>query len=219
MVAKDTLRFLSALKKNNNKDWFDRNKEKYLAAKADIDKLTGEIIQSFSKFEPAFKSLTPKDCVFRIYRDVRFSKDKRPYKTNMGLSMNAGGKKAETAGYYVHIEPGNSFFAAGRWMPSSDHLKKIRQEIDFNGRTLNRILKNTSFKKKFGTLSDEYKLSRPPKGYNEDHPLIDLLKLTSFIAWKKIPDRELTGKSLVKQLDSDAKIIKPLIDFLNEAID
>src|SRR5882757_3698731 len=120
MLQKSTLAFLKAIKTNNNKEWFDKNKDKYLAAKEDVESLIGEVIKSFSTFDKSLADLKPKDCVFRIYRDVRFAKDKRPYKTNLGASINAGGKKAEVAGYYIHFEPGQSMIAGGRWMPSPD---------------------------------------------------------------------------------------------------
>src|SRR6187399_119609 len=118
MLRKSTLAFLKLIKTNNNKEWFDKNKDKYLAAKEDIESLVEEVVKSFSAFDKSLAGLKAKDCVFRIYRDVRFAKDKRPYKTNMGASISPGGKKAEEAGYYIHVEPGKSFIAGGRWMPS-----------------------------------------------------------------------------------------------------
>src|SRR5258706_9723203 len=111
MISPSTMSFLKALKSNNNKEWFDKNKDKYLAAKENVENLVDGLIKSFSAFDKSLAGLKAKDCVFRIYRDVRFAKDKRPYKTNMGASISAGGKKAEVAGYYIHIEPGNSFIA------------------------------------------------------------------------------------------------------------
>src|SRR6185436_17723592 len=152
MIQPTTLNFLKALKKNNNKEWFDKNKDKYLAAKENVEGFVDELIKSISTFDKGLMGLRAKDCVFRIYRDVRFAKDKRPYKTNLGASISAGGKKAEVAGYYIHIEPGKSLIAGGRWMPSSDHLKKIRQEIDYNGKKIKKILNDENFKKEFGEL-------------------------------------------------------------------
>src|ERR1041384_4820638 len=160
MITASTMSFLKALKKNNNKEWFDKNKDKYLAAKENVENTVSDLIKTFSVFDKKLAGLNAKDCVFRIYRDVRFAKDKRPYKTNMGASINAGGKKAEVAGYYLHIEPNNSFIAGGRWMPESDHLKKIRQEIDYNGKVLRKILNDKTFKKYYGELDKEYLLSR-----------------------------------------------------------
>src|SRR6185436_8549564 len=120
MIQKSTIDFLKALKKNNNRDWFEKNKDKYLSAKQNIEDLVNGLIKSISAFDKKIAGLTAKDCVFRIYRDVRFSKNKDPYKTNLGASINAGGKKAMTAGYYIHIQPGESFLAGGMWMPPAD---------------------------------------------------------------------------------------------------
>jgi uncharacterized protein (TIGR02453 family) len=220
MIQKSTLDFLKALKKNNNKDWFDKNKEKYLAAKQNIDEMADTLIKSFSSFDKNLAGLKAKDCVFRIYRDIRFSKNKTPYKTNMGCAISPGGRKAEEAGFYIHIEPGKSFFAGGRWMPTPDHLKKIRQEIDYNGKKLHKILSGKDFKKIFGELdqSDEYKLSRPPKGYDKNHRDVELLKLNSFIVWHEYNEKEITSKNFLKEITKDAKIMKPFLDFLNEAV-
>jgi uncharacterized protein (TIGR02453 family) len=220
MIQKSTLDFLKALKKNNDRDWFEKNKEKYLAAKQNIDAMTDELIKSFSSFDKKLTGLKARDCVFRIYRDVRFSKNKSPYKTNLGCAISPGGRKAEEAGFYIHIEPGKSFLAGGRWMPSPDHLKKIRQEIDYNGKNLRKILSDKQFKKQFGALddSDEYKLSRPPKGYDKDHPDIELLKLNSYIVWHEYNEKEIMSKNFLKEVTKTAKIMKPLLDFLNTAV-
>jgi len=221
MIQKSTLDFLKALKKNNNKDWFDKNKEKYLAAKQNIDEMAEALIKSFSSFDKKLVGLKAKDCVFRIYRDVRFSKNKTPYKTNMGCAISPGGRKAEEAGFYIHIEPGKSFLAGGRWMPPADHLKKIRQEIDYNGKKFHKILSDKNFKKYFGELddSDEYKLSRPPKGYDKNHRDIELLKLNSFIVWHEYNEKEITSKNFLKEITKGAKMMQPFLDFLNTAID
>jgi len=219
MLQKSTLDFLKSLKKNNNKEWFDKNKDKYLAAKENVEQLVEALIKSLSVFDKKLIGLKAKDCVFRIYRDVRFAKDKRPYKTNMGASISAGGKKAETAGYYIHFEPGNSFIAGGRWMPSPEHLKKIRQEIDYNSKQLHKILNDKTFKKYYGELDTEhYQLTRPPKGYDKDHPDVELLKLNSYIVWHQYKDSEVLSKNFVKEITKGAKIMKPMIDFLNEAV-
>ena len=220
MIEKSTINFLTALKKNNNKDWFDKNKEKYLAAKKNVEEFTDELIASISKFDKSIAGLTYKDCVFRIYRDIRFSKDKTPYKTNMGASISAGGKKDMKGGYYIHIDPASSFLAGGMWMPPSDQLKKIRQEIDYNGKQLHKILDNKDFKKLFGGFdkSKEYKLARPPKGYDKDHPDVELLKFNSYVVWHEYSKKEVLSKNFVNKISKDAKIMKPLVDFLNRAI-
>jgi uncharacterized protein (TIGR02453 family) len=220
MIQKSTLDFLKALKKNNNKEWFDKNRKKYLAAKQNVDEMINALIKSFSSFDKKLAGLQAKDCVFRIYRDIRFSKNKTPYKTNLGASINAGGKKVMNAGFYIHIEPGKSFLAGGMWMPPSDQLKKIRQEIDYNGKQFHKILAKKNFKKTFGALddSDEYKLARPPKGYDKNHPDVELLKLNSYIVWHEYGEKQITSKNFVKEITKDAKVMKPFLDFLNTAI-
>jgi uncharacterized protein (TIGR02453 family) len=220
MIQKSTLDFLTSLKKNNNKEWFDKNKEKYLAAKQNVEEFTDELIKLISAFDKKIAGLTYKDCVFRIYRDVRFSKNKTPYKTNMGASISAGGKKTSAAGYYMHIDPEESFIAGGMWMPPSDQLKKIRQEIDYNGKKFHKILDEKNFKKQFGKLdeSEGYKLARPPKGYDKDHPDIELLKFNSYIVWHPYGKKDVLSKNFSRELSKSAKTMKPLIDFLNEAI-
>ena len=218
MLQKSTFDFLKALKKNNNKDWFDRNKERYLAARQNVEEFLDNVIGEVSSFDKSLKGVRAKDCMFRIYRDVRFSKDKRPYKTNMGASINPGGRKMEVAGYYIHLEPGESGVAGGRWMPSLEHLKKIRQEIDYNGKELRKILAEKNFKRYFGELDDTYSLSRPPKGYDKDHPDIGLLRLTSHIVWHPYKDSEALSKNFHKELAKAARAMKPLLEFLNTAI-
>jgi len=219
MVNKSTLDFLKALKRNNNKDWFDKNKEKYLAAKANMEEVVNRFIHDFSKVDKGLAGLSAKDCIFRIYRDVRFAKDKKPYKTNIGAGINPGGKKMEIAGFYLHVEPGASGLAGGRWMPSPEHLKMIRQEIDYNGSRFRKILNDKNFKKQFGELDAEFKLSRPPKGYDKNHPDIEWLKFTSYIVWRPFTDKQVLSKNFTAELMKTAKTMKPFLDFLNTAID
>jgi uncharacterized protein (TIGR02453 family) len=219
MIIPSTLSFLRNIKKNNDREWFEKNKEHYLKAKDNVAEVIDALLKQICLFDKRYAGLTSKDCLFRIYRDVRFSKDKRPYKTNLGASINVGGKKAINAGYYVHIEPGRCFLAGGIWMPPGDIVKKIRQEIDYNSKNINKILNQKDFKKYFGDLDEEYKLKTTPKGYDKDHPDIELLRLNSFIAWHKYSDKEMLNKNFVKELAKGAKIMKPFLDFLNTAID
>lgn len=218
MISPSTITFLKSLQKNNNKEWFDKHKEDFLSAKENMESTVNDLIHEISKFDKSVSGLKGKDCVFRIYKDVRFSKDKTPYKTNMGASINPGGKKAIEPVYYIHVEPGKSFLAGGMWMPPADELKKIRQEIDYNSKALKKVLSNPTFKKYFGGLSPEYKLKTAPKGYPKDHPEIELLRFNSFIVVRPIADKLLSSKTFVKEVAKGAKIMKPFIDFLNEAL-
>jgi uncharacterized protein (TIGR02453 family) len=219
MIEKHTLDFLSRLKKNNNRDWFEKNKEKYLVAKDNVSEMIDALLKDICTFDKRYTGLTSKDCLFRIYRDVRFSKDKKPYKSNMGASITIGGKKSPKAGYYIHFEPGQSFLAGGVWQPEADVLKKIRQEIDYNGKQFHKIIGNKDFKKYFGELDKSYQLKTTPKGYDKDHPDIELLRLNSFIVWHQFNDKNVLSKNFVKEIGKGAKIMKPFLDFLNQAMD
>lgn len=219
MINSETLKFLKGLEKNNNKEWFDLNRKTYEQAKANYLDFVGEVLGRMKKIDTSLADLEPKQCVFRINRDVRFSKNKAPYKTNMGASFSKGGKKVQCAGYYFHLEPGASFIGGGFWMPMAPELNKIRQEIDYGFEEFNTIINKKKFKTSFGSLSDSEKLTRPPKGYEAENPAIELLKLKSFIVMSEVKDAELTGKELVNKVVYHFETMMPLVDFLNKAID
>jgi uncharacterized protein (TIGR02453 family) len=166
-------------------------------AKKNMESLIEAFLAKFSTVDKRYAKLSPKDCVFRIYRDIRFSPDKTPYKTHLGAGMSPGGKKMNEAGYYLHIEPGKAFLAGGMWMPPTDQLKMIRQEIVYNGKKFKKIIADKAFKKYYGELDDEYKLSRPPKGYDKTHPDIELLKYNSYIVWHQYSDKDIYSKKFV----------------------
>ena len=220
MLQATTVKFLKDLKKNNNKPWFEKNKEAYLSAKEDVDQFSRQIIEGLGKIDPDIAALQPKDVTFRIYRDIRFSKDKTPYKTNMGASFNRGGKKAPTAGYYFHLEPGGSMAGGGLWMPMPAELAKVRQEIDYNFDEWKKIISRPAFKKYFplGIEGIEI-LSRSPKGYEDDNPAIEFLKMKCFIVSHDLSDAELQSKSLLKDVLKTFEAMKDLVDFINRAIE
>jgi uncharacterized protein (TIGR02453 family) len=218
MLQQPTLKFLKELKKNNNKPWFDQNRKLYDIARADFITFTEKLILSVAKFDPPIGQLSAKDCIFRINKDVRFSKDKSPYKTNMGASFTNGGKKINAAGYYFHLEPGQSFLAGGFYMPEPEQLAQIRQEIDYNYEEWLSIINNKTFKKYFPEgVEGISSLSRPPKGYEADNPAIHYLKMKGFIVSQAIKDAELTQSAILKNTEAAFKAMKPLIDFLNRA--
>ena len=219
MINTETLKFLKALEKNNSKEWFDQNRKAYEQAKANYIDFVGEVLGRMKKIDVNLASLEPKQCVFRINRDVRFSKNKAPYKTNMGASFSKGGKKVQCAGYYFHLEPGASFIGGGFWMPMAPELNKIRQEIDYGFEEFNTIINKKKFKTSFGSLSESEKLTRPPKGFDAENPAIELLKLKSFIVMSEVKDAELTGKELANKVVDHFETMMPLVDFLNKAID
>lgn len=221
MLQSSTIKFLKDLKKNNNKPWFDVNRKVYEAAKADFACFIDAVIEKHSKKDSSIAHLKAKDCMFRINRDVRFSKDKSPYKSNMGASINKGGKKSMTAGYYVHVQPGDSFTGGGLYMAMPDQLKNIRQEIDYNWKEFHKIISSKKFKAVYGDLymGDDMKLSRPPKGYEAGNPAIEYLKLKSWIGFSKLNDADLTSKDLLKKTITSFEVLKPLLDFLNEGLE
>ena len=220
MISKATLEFLTKLSKNNTRDWFEKNRTLYENAKSDVEASVEKVLAGIKKFDKRVSDdITAKKSLFRIYRDVRFSGDKRPYKTNMGAYISPGGKKIVSPGYYIHIEPGKAFLAGGMWMPPAPELAKIRQEIDYNLDEFRKILKAKSFKDCFGDLDQEDKLSTAPKGYAKDHEGIDFLKLKSFVAVASLTDKEIMSKDFAKTAEKIFKAMKPLNDFLQRAID
>ena len=222
MLQASTLNFLKDLKINNHKEWFDANRKKYEAAKDDFAALVKAVIEAHGKKDESIAALTPKDCMFRINRDVRFSKDKSPYKTNFGASINSGGKKSTLAGYYFHCEPGSteSFVGGGLWMPEADQLKKIRQEIDYSFDAFKTIINEKKFTDVYKKLyeGEDAKLSREPKGYEKDNPAIEYIKLKSFIATHPLNDADLTSKDLVKKITTAFEALQPLVVFLNHGL-
>lgn len=219
IINKETLKFLSGLKSNNNKPWFDANRDKYASAKENFLQFTTELIAKISAFDAGVKDLDPKKTIFRINRDIRFSKDKSPYKSNMGASINHGGKKIMSAGYYLHIEPGNkSFAAAGSYQPDPEKLAAIRQEIDYNFSEFQKILKATSFKKYFDGLDEIEKLKTSPKGYSDENPAIDFLKHKHFIVSRNFTDKEVLSPEFLKNLVNCFKSADKFLQFLNRAL-
>ena len=220
MLKSATLKFLKDLKKNNNKPWFEVHRKEYESAKIDFAAFIQNVIDKHSKSDPTIKSLVAKDCMFRINRDVRFSKDKSPYKTNMGAYINRGGKKSVFAGYYFHCEPGQSFVGGGLWMPMPPELNKVRQEIDYNLDTFKKIITSKKFKAVYKDLSHdaEYVLRRVPKGYEPTNPAAEYLKMKSFVSMASLKDPDLTSKDLVKKTTTAFEALQPLIDFINESL-
>lgn len=221
MLQPATIRFLKDLKKNNNKAWFDANRKVYETAKADFAAFVQQLIDRHGRQDPTIKNLVARDCMFRINRDVRFSKDKSPYKTNFGASINKGGKKAmQSAGYYFHLEPGGCFAGGGLYVPMPEELKKVRQEIDYNFPEFKKLLSARKFKSVYGDLdrSAEYLLSRVPKGYEAENPAADYLRLKSYIAMVPFTDADLVSKDLVKKTVAAFDALQPLISFINESI-
>ncbi len=218
MISDFTLKFLKDLQKNNNRPWFEAHRIQYERAKEDFLLLTENLIAGIAAFDKPIGLLKAKDCTFRINRDVRFSKNKSPYKNNIAAYFNHDGKKGNGAGYYLHIEPGKSFAAGGIWMPEPQVLTKIRQEIDYSFDELKKITAAAGFKKTFVQGITGESLVRPPKGYDENNPAIALLKLKSFIVTNSFTDAEVKDKNFNKSILQTFKTMQPFIKFLNTAV-
>lgn len=218
MISKDTFSFLNELKEHNTKEWFDANRPVYEKARQEFVSFMKLLLKEMTKFDPELKDLEPKDCIFRINRDIRFSADKTPYKTNFGAAISKGGKKAEYAGYYLHLEPGNSFLAGGRWNPIPEDLKKIRQEIVYNTQEFKDILSDKNFVKFFKEIDPEFKTKMAPKGIDKDFEDMDLVKYKSYVLYHKLTDSQVLGDDFIKYIVSVYKAMLPFNKFLNVAI-
>lgn len=218
MLQQSTLDFLDKLERNNNKPWFDAHRKTYEAAKKDLEVLTESIHKELCIQEPRMADQKSKDCIFRIFRDVRFSKDKTPYKSHFGAYFSRAGRKAPDAGLYMHIEPGKNFVAGGLWMPEGPLLKATRQEIDYNYDEFKGILEKPAFKKLFKKLEGE-QLKTLPQGYIADNPAINYLKMKSFIVSTPLSDKDVTSKAFVSKVANMFAVMKPLVDFLNRGLD
>ncbi len=219
MAREKIIPFLKKLKYNNNKEWFDKNRSEYQLLREELIDLIAEIVKKYGKIDSAIESTDARKAIFRINRDIRFSKDKAPYKNNMGGYMADGGKKSSKAGYYLHLEPGNCFLAGGVWMPEAEQLKKIRQEVDYNGKELVKIIKAKEFQTLFGGLSEEDKLTRVPKDFDPESEFAEFLKLKSFVVVHGFEDKLITDPKFV---DYCTKVFKGMFSFnkfLNVAID
>jgi uncharacterized protein (TIGR02453 family) len=209
--------FLRQLKQNNNREWFHANKGFYKSALAEFEILLNKLIPEIRKLDPKIGPLMPKECIFRIYRDVRFGKDKSPYKTNFGAAISPGGRKGKYAGYYIHLEPDGCFLAGGVFHPQPDVLKAIRQEIYFNAAGLKKIIQKKDFIQYFDELKGE-KLKRPPKGFVADFADVDLLKYKDYLVVHGMEDELLLSGKFLDHALHVCSSIKTLNDFLNNAI-
>lgn len=212
------LPFLQELANNNHKDWMDANRDWYQTVRKAFLKDVEVLLRGITAWEPDLATLQPKDCVFRQNRDIRFSANKDPYKTNLATYFARGGKKSMGPGYYLHIQPGASFLAGGIWMPPADILKKIRQEIDYNGGQLTEILESPSIKKHFNGMEGE-QLKTTPKGFDADHPYINLLKFKSFIISHPISDADIQSGKFLDLALAHFQLLQPFHNFLHQALD
>ena|SRR5438067_325647 len=221
MLQSSTLKFLKDLKKNNNRPWFDAHRKQYETARSDFENFIRSVLNKHCKNDSDLKELVAKKCMFRINRDIRFSKDKSPYKTNFGASMDKGGKKSGLAGYYFHLEPGKSFLGGGIWMPQPDSLKKVRQEIDYCFDEFKKIISNKKFKTVYGDLytGENVQLSKVPQGFEKNNPAAEYLKFKSWLVLADVSDSALTSKDLVAKTVEAFYVMQPFVKFLNRPLE
>lgn len=214
------LKFLKDIARNNNRDWFEKNKARYLEAKQEFEDVVAAVLKGAARFDPGLGGLDPRKLPFRIYRDVRFSKDKRPYKVNMGAGFSPNGRLVQEPGYYLHLEPGNkSFVAGGIYQPDASILAKIRQEIDYNPQPLEKLFRSKSFSKYFDGFDDWDRLKTAPKGYPKDHPQLAWLKNKSFTVSAALTDTQVCDRNFVGNVVAVFKAIKPMNDYFRQAMD
>lgn len=219
MLSKSTRTFLKSLSKNNNRDWFNSNKPKYELAKKEFENYIDKLIREISRFDKDISGVKAKDSIFRIYRDVRFSKDKSPYKNHFGAFITYYGKNSNGPGYYIHLEPGNCFLAGGIYQPDGKQLELFRKEIDFSLKYFKKILNNSEFVKYFGELSDMGKLKTAPKGFPKDHPALNLLQHKNYIVSHKVNDKIAFSEDFPSYSLKIFRAMRPFNKFLNTALD
>lgn len=220
-ISKQTFQFLTDLRENNDRDWFQANKLRYDAAKEEFERFISALLSEIERFDPTIAHHRAKDCIFRIYRDVRFSSDKSPYKTHFGAHITSAAKRSEIhsrAGYYIHIEPGASMLAGGAYLPQGPWLKAIRQEIAYESAEFKKILNSKSFRQYFGEMEGE-KLKTAPRDYPADHPEIELLRHKSFLATHRCSDEQVMAGDFLAHCGKVFQALYPFDQFLNRAMD
>lgn len=215
ILDKSLFDFLKKLKKNNDRDWFNAHKEEYLKQHEKMVTFADALLGVMNKHD-RIETASGKKSLHRIYRDIRFSADKTPYNTHFG-----GGFKRATAalrgGYYFHIEPGNSFVGGGFWGPSPEDLKRIREDIAVNGDELRGILDSKKFKATFGQLWGE-SLKTAPKGFDKEHPHIDLIRMKQFLISRSFTDQEVLAPDFHLKMGAVFKEMRPFFDYMSMAL-
>lgn len=211
----EIIEFLRRLAAHNEREWFNAHKEEYLRVKDEVESFAEKLISGVAEFEPMAALLKPADCLYRIYRDTRFSNDKRPYKNHIGIYVNPhGGKKSEFCGYYLHIEPDNCLVGGGAWCPEAPLLKEYRKEIYSNIEEYLGIIQNPEFEAVYSPyMQDELKSA--PKGYPKDWEYIDLLKPRSFTVSARLTEQDMCSKQAIEKICGLFRIMKPYNDFFN----
>ena len=218
IIQPSTFKFLQNLEKNNNREWFNDNKDHYIQAHENVIEFIDELIENIGEFDEDVRKLDAKKSLFRIYRDTRFSKNKDPYKNNFGASLGMG-KGSQKAGFYVHIQPGKSFIGGGLYHPESTILKKIRKEISLFKDDFNTIIQHKDFKKVYGVLDEDDKLKKVPANFDKEDPMAEYLKLKSYIALHYLDDKDFQTEKSITDITKKLKILQPLNLFINNVIE
>jgi uncharacterized protein (TIGR02453 family) len=221
MLSRDAIQFIEDLKDNNATEWMHANKKRYENFKKDYHAYIASLLSIMKPLDKSLDVLEIKNCTFRINRDIRFSKNKDPYKTNIGMWMSTNKNRKNSPGYYIHYEKGASFIAGGVWCPEPNELKQIRKEIEFFHDDLDKIVADKNFKKEFSSIDrDENNLLKnAPKGFDSNHPAIEFLKLKSFTCSQKIDDSVFGDKNFDTIVSQKLITLKPLNEFLNRALE
>ena len=215
LIHKSAFDFLKELKQNNHKDWFDAHKNKFLHEQELITAFADALLQQLSTHD-VIETPSGKKSLHRIYRDTRFSKDKTPYKSNWSGSFRRA-TRYRRGGYYFHIEPGNSFIAGGFWGPSTEDLKRVRDDIAFDPAPLRKIINNKQFIAMFGTLQGE-QLKKAPQGFDAGHEAIDLLRYKQFLLIRKFTDKEVLSSDFLKEANNTFKQMRPFFNYMSEVL-
>ncbi|MDR2913600.1 MAG: DUF2461 domain-containing protein [Tannerella sp.] len=217
-MMKELIKFLKELRENNNREWFKANKERYDALHKEYVGIVQQLIDRIATFDPEIAGLDAKSCVYRIYRDIRFSNDKTPYKTHFGAYMTGfGGRTSPYGGYYLHLEPGNSLVSGGVWCPDPKMLKKLRQDIYDNIEEFTGILDNKKFKDVYGGLEGEM-LKRMPDGFPKDCPYDYILKHKYFVVSSNKPEKFFYTEGWLDEVVEEFRVLYPFNKFLNYTI-
>ena len=214
-IKKPTLEFLSDLKKNNNREWFERNKDRYRSAHENMIGFMDGLIAEMKKVDN-IETISGKKSLFRIYRDVRFAKDKSPYKSFFGARMSRATKWLR-GGHYIHIEPGNCFIAGGFFSPNSADLKLIREDIAHDSKPLREILSDSDFKKIWGSFEGEA-VKTAPRGFDKDHPDIDLIRFKQFHLSHHFSDEDVLSEDFVFEIVKSFLVLRPYCDYMSEVL-
>ncbi|MCC6582626.1 MAG: DUF2461 domain-containing protein [Chitinophagales bacterium] len=215
IIPASTFAFLKKIMKNNNREWFNAHKEEFIQQQTLIENFAEALLQELNKHD-VIETPSGKKACYRIYRDVRFSKDKTPYNTYFSGSYRRA-TKYRRGGLYFHLEPGNSWLAGGFWGPNSEDLKRIREDIAFDERPLRKIINSKTFVASFGTLRGE-QLKTIPKGFDAAHPGIDLLRYKQFLLVRKFSDEEVLGSDFLKLANQTFKNMRPFFDYMSEVL-